>query len=413
MQSSFSIKQNGWLVIALQAVIIAMFAGLLFSRALLSVCMVAFVLLSFMATRPVKKIKAFFSSYFFLSMAFLFLVVAITGFWSSDQQKWMDVMRIKLPLIILPFCFAGFRMFTAEHWRKIMFVFIWIVVAGVLWSCWWYLQDMKTAQAGYLKAGVLKTPLGQDHIRFSLLIALAIITSGYLLAVLSNNPFRKAIFFAIPVLVVYLHLLAVRTGLLVFYLSTLIFVFWYLLKTKRPKAVVLLVLLVLLPVMAFIYLPTFKNRLYYIRYDFSLLQKNDYTPGSNDGNRLLSIRAGWESLQTHPLIGVGFGDVRNETDGWYNTHYPGMNKLDKILPSSEWMIHGAAAGWPGLVIFSLCMLSAFFVPQLKKQIAWRLINLSFLLSYLFDIGLEVQYGVFMHAFLILAWHNWLTTENSQ
>jgi len=41
----------------------------------------------------------------------------------------------------------------------------------------------------------------------------------------------------------------------------------------------------------------------------------------------------------------------------------GSQEGDKILPGSEWLIYGAGAGWPGLLLFTFCMLIPFFLTS--------------------------------------------------
>jgi O-antigen ligase len=59
-------------------------------------------------------------------------------------------------------------------------------------------------------------------------------------------------------------------------------------------------------------------------------------------------------------------------------------------------------------LFSMIMVIPFFCRALRANICWVLLNVSIALSYLFDIGLEVQYGVFIHAFILLWWYKWLS-----
>ena len=87
-----------------------------------------------------------------------------------------------------------------------------------------------------------------------------------------------------------------------------------------------------------------------------------------------------------------------------------MQSTDKILPSSEWMMYGSGVGWPGFILFSFIMLVPFFIKQLIKNMTWWMLNIFMASSYLFDIGLEVQYGVFIHAFILLWWYKWLQTQ---
>jgi hypothetical protein len=86
-----------------------------------------------------------------------------------------------------------------------------------------------------------------------------------------------------------------------------------------------------------------------------------------------------------------------------------MRESDRILPSSEWMIYGSGSGWPGLLLFTLAMLIPFFI-RMPDKLLWWLLNATAAFSFIFDIGLEVQFGVFIYAFLILCCHRWLVTE---
>ena len=165
---------------------------------------------------------------------------------------------------------------------------------------------------------------------------------------------------------------------------------------------VLILLLMALPLIAYKTLPTFQNRVKYILYDKSYFEKSNYLPGSTDGARIISLKAGWNVMNQQPFSGVGFGDVLKKAKQWYGENYPQMIEADKIYPSSEWLMYGAALGWPGFLIFSFVM----FIPFLIKtgnRLMWWLLNGTAAFSFLFDIGLEVQFGVFIYTFIILWW----------
>ena len=170
----------------------------------------------------------------------------------------------------------------------------------------------------------------------------------------------------------------------------------------------MLILIFSLPLTCYFIFPTFKNKIHYLKYDLSFVQKNIYLPDQVMETRLASIKAGWELLNQSPFIGVGFGDIKQETDKFYEANFSQMSTNDKILPSSEWMIYGSGTGWLGVILFLFVMLIPFSCKkQLKKNIFWISLNIFIAFSYLFDIGLEVQYGVFIHAFMLLWWYKWL------
>ncbi len=215
-------------------------------------------------------------------------------------------------------------------------------------------------------------------------------------------------------LIIFLHLLAARTGLFSFYIMTLLTAAWLLFRKSALKAgwkpaLGILAILMVLPFFAYQLFPSFHNRVQYLLYDKGFFEKAHYLPGSTDAVRVISMKAGWNLLQENPLTGVGFGDVRNQTHDWYELNYPEMIAADKIFPSSEWLFYGAGAGWPGFLVFTMVMLIPFFI-KMKSKLPWWLLNTTAAFAFLFDIGLEVQYGVFMYSFVISWWYQWLNAE---
>ncbi len=415
LMSSQYLHKN-WRRYAIVLAIIIMLAGLLFSRFLLSTGMIIFILLSIIHKNLKTQIRDFFSSPVLWSMSFLFLIPLISGIWSDDFSKWQQIIIIKLPLLLMSICFAGETKLLNKDWEKIAFAFVILIIIGGVWSMFQYIMDASSVHAGYLRSGTIMTPLENDHVRFSLLVTLAIITSSFLL-IKGKKYFSKSVIafllFSIIALTIYLHILAVRTGLFCFYASVLIFFIWLLWKQKRSSIFLFLLLILLLPVVAYFVFPTFKNRISYIRYDLSFVKKNIYQRGSNDGTRIISIKAGWNIQNQNPLTGIGFGDIENETNKWYQDHFPQMIEDDKKLPSSEWMMYGAGSGWPGFILFSAIILLPLFISPLRKNIVWLIINVSIAISYLFDIGLEVQFGVFVHTFTLLWWYKWLPAQSNE
>ena len=395
------------------ASISAMLAGLLFSRFLLSSGLIVFAATCLVHPRINNQFKTFLSSPFLCAMSLLFVLPLVSGFWTEDTLKWSQMLRIKLPLLLLPICFAGLDYFTDKDWERVAASFLVLTVAGACWSVWQYLQNINSVQAAYLKAQTIQTPLGNDHVRFSLVVSIAIFTAISLLARTPNKLAKGVLCFAALALIIYLHVLAVRTGLICFYTGTIILTVWLIRKKNRIRYWWAFALILLFPVVSWWALPTFKNRISYLKYDLSTIKDGTFRKGSNDGNRLVSIRAGWQLQNQHPFNGVGFGDIKTETDKWYLANFFQMDEGDKILPSSEWIMYGAGMGWPGFVLFSIIMLVPFLIRHLKKNIYWWLLNIFMALSYLFDIGLEVQFGVFVHCFILLWWYKWLSVPKVQ
>ncbi len=394
-------------------------AALFFSRAVLSVSMIAFVAFSFFHTGIKRQLFHFISSPLLWGMSLLFFIPFLSGLWSGDKKEWAEIVLIKLPLLMLPLAFAApsgsnWNQLQKKQWEKLGYFFILLVTAATCWCMFHYLSNATEINESYLQAKSIVTPLENDHVRFSWLVSVGILLAGWFCIVnrKENKLFSSLFAFVALWLIIFLHILAARTGLISFYIMAIGSVGWFFLKKPGSVSIAwyyrlsIIMAIIVLPFVAYKVIPTFQNRVKYILYDKEFFRKAHYLPGSTDGVRIISIKAGWAMMQEQPATGTGFGDVLIKAKKWYRENYPQMIEADKILPSSEWMIYGAGCGWPGFILFSLVMLIPFFIKT-SNSFLWWLLNSTAACSFLFDIGLEVQFGVFIYAFTILWWWQWL------
>jgi O-antigen ligase len=388
----------------------AMILALFISRSALSIAMVLFVLVGCVHRDFIQQCRNFLSTPVLWSMSLLFFFPLISGLWSEDKKQWVDMLLIKLPLLFLPFAFAAPFNLSSRQWRLIAVFFISTVMIATGWSFIQYLADPAGINKGYLQSSVLVTPLENDHVRFSWLLVVAIILCGWLFTMEKRKTVFSWLFIFLGVLLIgYLHLLAARTGLLCLYISMFCFCAWLIFRSgNRKYGVALLVICLSLPVVAFLLVPSFQNRIKYMQYEMEYFSKAHYLPGGNDPLRIISLKAGWELLKKEPVMGVGFGDIGAETRNWYDANYPGIWEKQKIYPSSEWLMYGAGCGIPGICVFTLVVLIPFF--ERGKWITWFLLNISAAVAFTTDIALEVQFGVFAWSFTVLWWWKWMKEQ---
>lgn len=385
------------------ASLLLMIVSLLISRAALSGSVILFLLLTIVRSDFPLQWKQFTGNRYFLCFTILFLLPLVSGLWSENISKWLDVLRLKLPLLFFPLAFAGTWQLTKRQWQTVAVVFLAVVFVGCAWSLVHYAQHMEELHEGYLRAKTLLTPLENDHVRFSWLVAVAVIGCFFFHRFFQQQTTRVALVALAIFFGVYLHILSARTGLFSLYIFLLLAAGWLLLKKgTRKLSLVLLAAFVCLPLLAYFFVPTFQNRIRYLVYDFSFVRKAEYLPGGNDGSRVMSLKAGWQVLRQNPM-GVGAGDIMHEADKWYAVHVPQVLATDKFYPSSEWLIYGAVAGWAGVLLFSLVMLFPFFYLPKQHRFYWIAFHATAAFSFLFDMGLEVQYGIFLYAFVTFWW----------
>ncbi|MGH2552635.1 MAG: O-antigen ligase family protein [Chitinophagaceae bacterium] len=403
---------TGWRSQIIFTLIIIMMAALFFSRAALSVSIILFIVISFYHLTPSKQIRNFFSTPLLWGMSLLFFLPLISGIWSDDKKEWMEMIRIKLPLLFLPLAFAGPMWLSKKRWEYLSLIFVGIITLASIWSMFHYSSNMSEINDSYLRAKSIITPLENDHVRFSWLVSVAAILAGWIAVNKRKEKGAVSIVTAILFLwlVLFLHILAARTGLISFYMMMGGISCWLLFqKTKKKYGIVFLLIFLALPFIAYQVFPTFHNRVKYFRYDMEYFKKTNYLPGANDAVRVISLKAGWAVIHEHPAMGAGFGDIYSATKAWYDKNIPHMLEADKIYPSAEWMMYGAGCGWPGIILFIVVMIIPFGVKTNNKLLWWG-VNATATFSLLFDIGLEVQFGVFIYSFVILWWWKWLSVE---
>jgi hypothetical protein len=304
-------------------------------------------------------------------------------------------------------------------------------------------MNAEAVNEGYLRASTMLTPLENDHVRFSWLVAVAILVALWMV-IETLGPGLKSIStskpnflqefcggrlnpnsqFPIPNsrllmvfswtlilwLSIFLHILAARTGLICFYVIIIITaVRWAVMGPHNRKILPGLVLLLLLPLGAWFLLPSFRNKIKYFKFEMDYSRNAHYLPGGNDATRIISFKAGVDLIKDKPVGGVGFGDIGRDVRNWYSLNYPQMKEKERIIPSSEWLIYGTGAGIAGLIVFTLAMLIPFFA-RVRLRDHWVLFCIVTALPFLFDIGLEVQFGVFIYSFMVLLSWKWFRVE---
>lgn len=110
-------------------------------------------------------------------------------------------------------------------------------------------------------------------------------------------------------------------------------------------------------------------------------------------------------------MGTGYGDIMANSREWYSKNYPVMQEEDKIYPSSQFILFGAGTGFLGLIVFCLVIFLPLIINT-SYPVPWRMIVSGLAVSYFFDIGLEVQYGVFLHCFILFLSWQWMKRQNT-
>jgi len=330
-------------------------------------------------------------------MTLLFWVPFVSGLWSEDLATWWNFVRIKVPFLVLPV------VFSVLPWRSTLAMTVWwSLVLGalssvllVLWTNGWASNEILEA-IGRGKA--MWTPV--NHIRYSLLVAYAAMMSWYLAWKARRGRIRWLGIGSGLVLTVFLHYLAVRSGLAFFYAVAFGVLVYEMVGGKyRWPAIGALVGMIVVMIVAVQKIPSLHKRWAYMRWELEQLQKGKYPQGS-DSQRLLSIKAGWEIFQEHPLLGVGVGDVRKEIEQYFSEH-PLEGSKKWLLPHNQYVFSLMALGVIGFSILTGVWLYLFLHRSAWRYFPAASIQGGMLLSGLVEHPFEVSLGVMMYAFFTL------------
>jgi len=241
-------------------------------------------------------------------------------------------------------------------------------------------------------------PVPRNHIRFSLLVALATLLA---VAALRLRAFgwAKGWLVVAGLLFVGQHFLAVRSGLAGAYggLGVLVLTLAWERGTWWP-AIAGLVGLTLLPVLAYVAVPSFRTKIQYARYELMHRNPTEDTNEYSDEGRLTSLRLGLAVWRDYPLLGVGPGNLLQEMDARYSETLPGV---EGKRPHNQFISALAGSGLFGGIVTLAC----FGLLALAGRRCGLPVYLSvwavFFLSCLVENTLETSAGVSMFCIFLL------------
>ncbi|HEX8656623.1 MAG TPA: O-antigen ligase family protein [Hymenobacter sp.] len=353
----------------------------------------------------------------FGSLFLVFLLHLLQGF-NTDPANLGEYGRdmvLQLPFLAL---LLGFWLLPALPSRYLRW--LWLLLLGMTFlaavgATINYLLHAHEINEMYLHSKVM--PTEPDHIRFSLIITLAIAAGALLLSHRAMPPaWRFGLIGVLMGLALFLHLLAVRSGEMTFYALGGLSILWLAFRKQRWKqAAALAGVLVALPVFSFLVFPTFRNKVYNTREDVSKVEQTTSSEGKNFSiaARVYSYKAALAVWEDNKLIGVSKPDLEDEMAKRYAKLYPEMTPEFYIQPHNQYLYNLAAYGTLGLLVF----LGGLFYPAwwARRKHAPLLLAqyVSVALSFLVEYTLETQIGLaFVLFFLLLALQGSLPSEDS-
>ena len=399
----------GWLV------------SMIYSPFTLSISMLGLILLSFLkidnnrlqfkeATWAKLSKLPQFPSFWIISLSFfiLFLNVWLT----EDFDFWLSRLRIKLPFLLLPIAFYLIPPFKEREVMGLLYFLLLVLCITCIGIGSYYLMHQESINLALKKGTPMPTP--RNHIRFSLLLAYGIICGAYLWFkgyYWKYPQERKWILMSVLFLFVFLHFLSVRTGLVAMYFSIASYIVVRGLWSRRWKlSVILLLSLAVLPVASYHLIPSFKSKISYMRYDLMMYNKGEGYLYA-DAGRIISWKIGYDIARSHPILGVGAGNLRQAVHAQFAEKHP--TYPIKLMPHNQFLYTVAGTGMIGGIVFLVAItFPVLYRKNYKHPLVFTFSTLM-LATFMIEHTIENSIGVAFYLFFTLLFLNQLNLTSAK
>ena len=369
--------------------------GFLAGRAILSLGMFLFFV---NAIWNVKASKVKEQKWWFWGLGWVGLY-ALSYFWSNDIPYWQERFQVKYAYVILPIAFGILPGLTTKHLKWLTWGITTLAIGGCIYSLSFYFKNTDELLKGYFYSKVLTTPAYKDHIRFSVFIAWVVIWNCFMFKKFIARWSKIALIFAIVFFSFYLHVLAVRSGLIVLYSFLALYVLALFFRKKIILGTSIIATFMLLLFVAYQNIPSFRLKIEYGLYSLNEYKKGNESAGYSDIGRLISYKLATKIITENPIIGVGAGDVRAEMKEKYEQFSPNTKPEQMIVPHNQAMVVCLVGGIITLAVFLVWLF--FPITHLKRNrnsfyifATW----FALFICLMVEPMLEVQLGVFVYLF---------------
>lgn len=379
----------------------ALFVFFPYSRGVASIC-VGIMGLIVVVERISNKIRFQIPRWYILT-----LLVYVGSFVVADLFNLEHSFRLtllKLPVAVGPL-FIFSRRFTTNQWMYTIgasaLVVLFISTASVLN----YLSNKEEIDALLLQSKHIPVATGMHHIQFGVINAL--VTGGVAFILLFHSPFKRPMinwlaWLVVLLMLVNLHILSSRTGLLGFYVAVGAVVITSLFKEKhRKKAGVVFVAALVAVVVNLGFNDSLKNKVINSSNDLNAARKGgEHINFNSMSMRLEAYQNAWYIIQHNPL-GTGAYSVEESMDQAYDVRQTALIEENRIGPHNQFLEDGIRWGVAGMLLvlgLFLPWVLSVFKYQFPPVEVFGLVLIGF--SFLLESQLERQYGIITFAFLL-------------
>lgn len=402
--SYFSFRPSGIFLIAL----IFSFTGVIFSPALQSTGVI-FMLIALVwewverkrsliaMTNPVTRMQLF--------IPIILFGLLLTDFLRGNPpQVVFDAVFSRMAFVVIPLTIAVFHHQVREYVVETIILGFGILLAGVgVLTVFRYFGNKTDYDALLVQSKHIPIAGGMNHIYFSL--ASALVLSFILFSLkeyqyLSSRKRWRIAMITGVILLGCMHILSTRTGLVVLYsgmgMALILSAFkgWI----RKKTMIIALVVMLTLPVMAFLSFSSFRSKLQNSWEDLQAMsQGGEEINHKSMGMRMESYRVGAMLFSEYWAIGTGKTNVKTEMQDAYVRAHSLLSPENRIEPHNQFLHFGIAFGVSGFLLFLFFWILPIFDFRNIHPVFFAVTVILFITSMLEPL-LERQSGMFLFFF---------------
>lgn len=391
-------------------------AGLLASRALIALSPVVGVVAALANPHLKAQLPRWLRLRTVWGPAALYGLLLLSGLYTQEWPAWRHELFRQLPWLGVPLAFGLAVPLSAR--QRFGVGALYVVGTALIGAATMgqYFLDPVTANVAFGSGQSMPSVTRIFHIHFGLMLALAAFFGVALRREVWAGPLlRAAITAAAATCVLTLHVLAYRTGLMVFYGALLLEALLLLLIRRRVwLGGLLLLALVVVPWVAYQSLESVRQRVEATSYDIEQFQRNNDINEYSLSRRLAAWQTALVVARQHLALGVGPADTYHAMMEQYDWQNYGLRPENRVMIHNQYLHQLVSGGVLGLGLWLLVLFGPLTQPGLRRNpYVYRFVllqGLAMSVDSLLELQTSFNLFVFLYGFLLVTTERRISTK---
>ncbi|MFK7900790.1 MAG: O-antigen ligase family protein [Cyclobacteriaceae bacterium] len=313
----------------------------------------------------------------------------------GNEPYYKHALELKALFFIFPVTLSFLPGIERKHFFTVLYVVFLITVLFSLGLLINYFFHFKEVNISYMYSKIM--PIRINHIRYSLMVTSAIFSAFYLLKKKFEWKYkweRNVILGGAIFLIIFLHIFSVRSGLVSFYIMGVLYGTYYSFKNKKYLLIACLhTVIFLVPVIAYVSMPTFKNKMTNTLNDIAACNQQESANQYSLAGRVYAYKVSQQVFFESPWLGVGVGNYKARINEAYTGSFPLIHKDQYKLTHNQFFRYAISYGILGLIVFVLCFYYPLFYAKNYLQCSFLIMHYGIVtLSFLVEDTLNTTHG---------------------